>query len=248
MSEPPSLRRMPDGFLERGEQVTRLEAFVDAAFAFAVTLLVISLDAIPDSIPALIEALKGIPAFAASFAQIAFFWYSHASWSRRYGMNDGAGVWLSLLLVFLVLVYVYPLRLLFGTFFAWVTGGWLPMPLSDFSDVNDVVLMFIAYGVAFASMSACIAGLYVHAWNRRQYLKLTPAEAADVAGEIASYLFFVLSGVVSVLVAWSLPDQPRGWQVAMPGFVYFLLSFTGWINTLGQRWGLRRLRAHKAKG
>ena len=34
----------------------------------------------------------------------------------------------------------------------------------------------------------------------------------------------------------------------MPGFVYFLLSFTGWINTLGQRWGLRRLRAHKAKG
>ena len=122
------------------------------------------------------------------------------------------------------------------------------MPLSDFSDVNDVVLMFIAYGVAFASMSACIAGLYEHAWNRRQYLKLTPAEAADVAGEIASYLFFVLSGVVSVLVAWSLPDQPRGWQVAMPGFVYFLLSFTGWINTLGQRWGLRRLRAHKAKG
>ena len=99
MSEPPSLRRMPDGFLERGEHVTRLEAFVDAAFAFAVTLLVISLDAIPDSTPALIEALKGIPAFAASFAQIAFFWYSHASWSRRYGMNDGAGVWLSLLLI-----------------------------------------------------------------------------------------------------------------------------------------------------
>ena len=37
MSDLPSLRRMPDGFLERGEQVTRLEAFVDAAFAFAVT-------------------------------------------------------------------------------------------------------------------------------------------------------------------------------------------------------------------
>ena len=59
------LRRMPDGFLERGAQVTRLEAFVDAAFAFAVTLLVISLDAIPDSIPALMVAMKGVPAFAA---------------------------------------------------------------------------------------------------------------------------------------------------------------------------------------
>ena len=172
----------------------------------------------------------------------------HCPWHQRARLALRRSLRWRLVLVFLVLVYVYPLRLLFGTFFAWVTGGWLPMPLSDFSDVNDVVLMFIAYGVAFASMSACIAGLYVHAWNRRQYLKLTPAEAADVAGEIASYLFFILAGAVSVLIAWSLPDQPRGWQVAMPGFVYFLLSFTGWINTLGQRWGLRRLRAHKAKG
>ena len=232
----------------RGGGATRLEAFVDAAFAFAVTLLVISADRVPDSVRALVLALKQVPAFAAGFALLALFWYAHVRWSRNYRLDGMLATLLSLLLVFLVLVYVYPLRLLFGTFFAWVTGGWLPMPLSDFSDVNDVVLMFIAYGVAFASMSACIAGLYVHAWNRRQYLKLTPAEAADVAGEIASYLFFVLSGVVSVLVAWSLPDQPRGWQVAMPGFVYFLLSFTGWINTLGQRWGLRRLRAHKAKG
>ena len=232
----------------QGERSSRLDAFVDAAFAFAVTLLVISADRIPDTLESLLLALKTVPAFAASFTMVALFWYAHVRWSRRYPLQTVPAVLMSLLLVFLVLVYVYPLRLLFGTFFAWVTGGWLPMPLSDFSDVNDVVLMFIAYGVAFASMSACIAGLYVHAWKRRQHLKLTPAEAADAAGEIASYLFFVLSGVVSVLIAWSLPDQPRGWQVAMPGFVYFLLSFTGWINTLGQRWGLRRLRAHKAKG
>src|SRR3546814_2600214 len=31
--------RMADGFVHRGRQVTRLETFVDAAFAFAVTLL-----------------------------------------------------------------------------------------------------------------------------------------------------------------------------------------------------------------
>jgi uncharacterized membrane protein len=32
---------------QRGEQVTRLETFVDAAFAFAMTLLVVSFDAMP---------------------------------------------------------------------------------------------------------------------------------------------------------------------------------------------------------
>src|SRR3546814_7073413 len=46
--------RMADGFVHRGRQVTRLETFVDAAFAFAVTLLVISIDEIPDSRAALV--------------------------------------------------------------------------------------------------------------------------------------------------------------------------------------------------
>src|SRR5690606_32797830 len=90
---------------DRGREVTRIEAFVDAAFAFAVTLLVISFDAIPDSAEALVEALKGVPAFAASFALLAMLWWTHADWSRRFGLDDGRSVLLSLLMVFLVLVY-----------------------------------------------------------------------------------------------------------------------------------------------
>ena len=43
---------MSDGFRERGAQVTRLEAFVDAAFAFSLTMLVISTNDVPRSIPA----------------------------------------------------------------------------------------------------------------------------------------------------------------------------------------------------
>ncbi|MDQ2701254.1 MAG: TMEM175 family protein [Pseudomonadota bacterium] len=60
----------------RGREVTRIETFVDAAFAFAVTLLVISFDAIPDSAQALVQALKGVPAFAASFALLAMLWWA----------------------------------------------------------------------------------------------------------------------------------------------------------------------------
>jgi uncharacterized membrane protein len=46
--------------IDRGEKVTRLEAFVDAAFAFSVTLLVISGDKIPTSVDELIQALNHV--------------------------------------------------------------------------------------------------------------------------------------------------------------------------------------------
>ena len=49
----------------RGEQVTRLETFVDAAFAFAMTLLVVSFDAMPESFSELYDALRRLPAFLA---------------------------------------------------------------------------------------------------------------------------------------------------------------------------------------
>ena len=226
-----------------GERNNRLDAFVDAAFAFAVTLLVISANRIPDTVDELLLALKTVPAFAASFAMVTLFWYAHVRWSRRYRLHTMPAVLLSLLLVFLVLVYVYPLRLLFGTFFAWITNGWLPMPLRDVSVVSDVVFMYIVYGVAFASMSACIGGLYAHAWRSRGRLGLSSQAATDAAAEVGSYLFFVLAGFASALVAWSLPDSPRAWQLAIPGFLYCVLALTGLVDALGRRWAMRRLLA-----
>ena len=89
------------GFRLRGTQMTRIETFTDAAFAFAVTLLVVSIDAIPSSYNDLVLALQGVPAFAISFALLFMFWHAHHDWSRRYGLNDFLTVVLSGVLVFL---------------------------------------------------------------------------------------------------------------------------------------------------
>jgi uncharacterized membrane protein len=223
----------------RGSDTTRLEAFVDAAFAFAVTLLVISGDHLPESLDDLLRALKNLPAFAASFIMVSMFWYAHVRWGRHYRMDGLGPTLLSLLLVFLVLVYVYPLRLLFGTFFSWITGGWVPMPLRDVQGAGDILLMFLAYGVAFASTSACIAGLYQLAWRGRTRLALDSEAAAAAAGQVASHMYFALIALLSILIACLLPQQPAPWQVSLPGCVYFLLSFTGWAYTIGYR------RAHR---
>ena len=92
-----------DGFKNRGAEMTRLESFVDAAFAFAVTLLVIGGgDNIPANYAEFLVAMQQVPAFALCFASLAFFWYAHHMWSRRFGLDDPMSTFLSLMLIFVV--------------------------------------------------------------------------------------------------------------------------------------------------
>ena len=182
----------PDGFRDRGRQVTRLEAFVDAAFAFAVTLLVISLDSIPDSADALLKALRAVPAFGLSFVLIAMFWFAHNTWSRRYGLDDFGAIVLSLLLVFLVLVYVYPLRMMADAFVVYFSGQ--PGQLSR----ADLPGLFTTYGLGFAAMAGLVAALFVTG------LRIgTPAAGMRrvLVGELGIWLILTASGMVSVLLA-----------------------------------------------
>lgn len=214
------------GKFERGREVTRIEAFVDAAFAFAVTLLVISFNAMPDSAEALVEALKGVPAFAASFALLAMLWWQHADWSRRYGLDDGRSVLLSLLLVFLVLVYVYPLRIIFTAFFGWLSDGWLPLGVA-IDSARDLQLLFLAYAVAWTTLGVVVVALYRHAWRRRGVLGLDRAERVELRGAIAAQWMIPATGLLALcaLAVFALLGRPE--FSGLSGFAYSLMAFTG---------------------
>jgi uncharacterized membrane protein len=98
--------------------MTRLETFADAAFAFSAALLAISIDEVPGNYDELILALKSTPAFAASLLVILFFWHGHQRWSDRYGLEDTPSVYLTFGLILMVMVYVYPLKILMASGFA----------------------------------------------------------------------------------------------------------------------------------
>jgi uncharacterized membrane protein len=217
--------RLPDGFVERGHNVTRIEAFVDAAFAFAVTLLVIASNSVPTSFEEMLHAMKGVPAFAASFAQIMMFWSAHTLWSRRFGLDDRRSQRLSLVMVFLVLVYVYPLKILFGGLFYWISGGWLP-PVAEIHSLLDLKLMFVMYGLAFGTLSLCMAGLYREALKAEARPALDPFEFSATRDEILRWRYHAVVAVLSVLVALLLPAGAPRWMHGVPGLMYALLSFT----------------------
>src|ERR1700754_2762518 len=107
---------------------TRLDALIDAIFAFAITLLILWNDRLPNSFDSLVALFGSIPSFAVSFALIVLFWLQHVRWRRQHRVGDRVTTLLALALVFVVLIYVFPLRIMFSLFFSWVTGGLLPTP------------------------------------------------------------------------------------------------------------------------
>ena len=92
--------------------MTRIETFVDAAFAFALIMLVISIGEIPKSPPERYELSRAIRAFVFSALIIGAVWLAHAKSSCTFGLQDSITMFLSLALVNLMLVYVYPIKLM----------------------------------------------------------------------------------------------------------------------------------------
>lgn len=212
-------------FYHRGRDTTRLEAFVDAAFAFALTLLVISFDAVPQSFDELVIALRAVPAFLFAFCILAMFWLGHRKWSMRFGLDTTFSTLVSLALIFVLLVYVFPLRAMATAALSAMTNGWLP---SEFhiDSVSKARGLFAIYGIGFFMANLCLVSLNWHALRLGDVLVLTAEEKLLTRYEILAWSIVGGSGLVSLILALTLPDRLlglAGWcymglAVVMPAF------------------------------
>ena len=201
-----------------GEQMNRIETFVAAAFAFAVSMLVISVDAIPSNFAELQAAAKNIPAFAASFAILAWIWHEHASWCRKYGLEDSRTIFLSCLLVFLVLVYIYPLRLMMQGLMGFLSQGWIPFDM-DFEAIWQVRFLFGFYAVGFFMLCLTFAGLFAHATHKAAEVGLSEAETQVAKTEAIIWLSGASICILALALCIFVPSKWIGYT----GFTYFLL-------------------------
>ncbi len=212
---------MERGMRLRGLAMTRIEIFADAAFAFAVTLLVISVGDVPRSFDEMVTALRSIPVFLFASAQVFLFWFAHRNWSRVYGLDDRPAVLLTLLLVVSLLVMVFPLRVMYAFGASNMTNGWVPEPfaLDPALWTDQIRVMFIMLGASWAGLSGVVVTMFAYTLRHRDRLDLNDAELNNANRFIWVFSMLGLSGLSSIVIATTVPDD---W-VTLAGNQYFLL-------------------------
>ena len=225
----------------RRHQPTRLEGFVDASFAFAVTLVVISIGHVPDSVDEMLRALRGVPTFATCFLLLARVWLSHRNWSRYYDLDDATGVFLSLILIFVVLIYVYPLRILFAQMFLGFSAGWLSDgTIVQIKTVDELRGAYAVFACGLIALSGIFALLYWHALKQGDAIGLSVAERLCTRMRIQAWLEQMALGLISLaLTAWLPMTAPVSYS--LPGLVYSVAMLNGPLRRRYYRGRIARL-------
>lgn len=214
--------------------LTRLEAFSDAVFAFALTLLVVSLE-VPKTSAELLELARGFLPFALSFAMICWIWYQHQQFLTRYEPRGAWVVALNCMLLFVVLFYVYPLKYITVQLVGPMVGMTDPathQPLTGRIESGDTVLLLYSTGVIL--IFGLFLALHRHVWNERAALALGPEELLRLQGGMRGHAISAGLGVVSVAITLFGSVTGNGWLAMFGGLIYILMgplhAWNGYAN------------------
>jgi uncharacterized membrane protein len=205
-------------------EVSRLEGFSDAVFAFAITLLVVSLE-VPKTYHELMAVTRGFPALALCFALIFPVWWRHYRFFRAYDFeSDPYVVTLTGMLLFVVLFYTYPLKFVWSLPFSALEGRRIT---SDVITAPQVGVLFVIYGIGVVAVFAILGLMHARAYHERERLQLSPIEVLDTRANIYSNTGVAGIGVLSIiiaLIARSFAPQLTG----IAGYIYCLIGVVEW--------------------
>ena len=203
---------LPDKFFRwRAGEISRLEAFCDVVFGFALTLLVVSLE-VPKNYEELMAAMRGFVPFAVCFAQLIMIWRAHYVFSRRYGLEDGYSVFLNVLLLFVALFYVYPLKFVFTFLFMQV----MRMPGANALSNQEAAVVMRVYAAGFMAVFLIFGLMYAHAYRLRRLLKLNAAEEQETRNAVQENALMVAIGMASFAITFYRADF-AGWIYVLIG-------------------------------
>lgn len=227
-------------FRWRGGEILRIEALSDAVFAFAVTLLVVSLE-VPKTFNELAETMRGFGAFTISFALLFLVWFNQYRFFRRYGLQDNITVVLNGALLFVVLFYVYPLKFLFTTLVDRLMGGHNEIRLPNGNveaalEPGQMGTLMLIFGAGYLAVFGVFVLLYWHAYRKREQLELNNLELLDTRSSLQESLLHCAIAVLSMATIMVGGAAYAG----VAGLMYMLTGVV--MGTHGTIMGKRRRR------
>lgn len=223
-----------DGFRLRGVEMSRIDAFSDVVFGFALTLIVVSLE-VPKSYHELHELLLGFVPFSICFLFLMMLWWAHFRFFRRYGLHDFATMVINAVLLFFTLFYVYPLKFLFTIVVRQFTGSSFE---SIFRSQSEVREMMLVYSLGFAAVYFAIAALYVNAWRLRDALHLNTLERTLTKTYILDFGGVACVGLLAALVSLLLPVQDASYA----GYAFLAIGLYKTIHSFATGRHIHRAR------
>lgn len=206
---------------------SRLEAFSDAVFGFSLTLLVVQLET-PMTLADLRNTAGSFLPFALTFAMVAWIWYLHTQFFRRYPLDDAWTVFLNCALLFVVLFYVFPLKSLTLALVGQLTMD--PATIPNLREMGHPLVMVI-YSSGVVLVFGTFLLLHRRAWRKRDALGLDTFRLTELRFAARGHMISTGLGVTSLMLVWLMPAQP-GWS----GIIYCLMGpLHGWNGYLGRR-------------
>lgn len=214
-------------FHYRGMNQTRIEAFSDAVFAVAFTLVVLSMS-VPETFEELRKSINDILPSFICIVLIVVIWYQHYIFFLRYGLQNTKTIVVNTLLLFFLLIYVYPLKFL-ARFLVELYSGLLfgreRSFINDFGgelNGDNMSLLMTAYGAGATLIFASIAWLYRHAYGKRVELDLSEYESFATKASLYQNLWMSSIPFLSTLVTIIQPFGNGPLNYAIAGFIYML--------------------------
>jgi uncharacterized membrane protein len=189
------------------------------------TLVIVSLE-VPHKFSELMETMRGGVSFAICFALLFNIWNSQNVFFRRYGLTDSFTIFINAVLLFVVLIYTYPLKFLFMLLFS------TPEHQATMINPGEIQTLMLIYSTGAITIYLLFFLMYRHAERWADHLALTPVELYET--RTSKYINLICMGVCATAITIAIIAPHKA---GMSGFVYcsFPIVYSTWFSYRGKR-------------